>query len=370
MLLPNSLGMALSGGNPTLAARIARSNARIAIASAAAARADPRSPEIRSVVRAALARDLTVLPAIELRAADLAASGRTPQAERLFLLSNRLSRRSLATRLWLIQTSVDRGDVAGALANFDIALRTSTRAPEILYPILAKASADPTLTVPLARLLDRPSDWRLMYFEWALANDPDTHSLANVTMQMRSRPLIHANTIDQRLIEQLVTKGDFVQALRLRRWFDPRPAPLVADPHFEGRSAQFPFGWGLVSDGSVEAELSLSSNGPVLAYRAASSHSGQVAAQLLALPAGRYVLATRTAAAAAGDAPLWSIACGEDGGASLAELEQPMTAHAETATDFVVPGRCPAQWLVLQLRPSGRSTAQSGAIEWVSVRPR
>jgi hypothetical protein len=34
---------------------------------------------------------------------------------------------------------------------------------------------------------------------------------------------------------------------------------------------------------------------------------------------------------------------------------------------FAVPAGCPAQWLVLRIRPFAESTVQSGAIEWVSV---
>lgn len=367
LLLPNSLAMALSGSEPALAARIAPANARAAAAAAAAIGGDPRRPEIRALVRTALARDLTVFAGIELRGADLAASGRQADAARLFALSDGLSRRSLPTRLWLIQTSVDRGDVAGALANFDIALRTSTEAPTILYPVLAKASADPRLTVPIARLLDRPSDWRLMYFEWALANDPDLHSLAEVTMHMRDTRLVRDNRIDQRLIESLVTATDFAQASRVRRRFDPRPPALIADPRFADPSAQYPFGWGLGSDSAMGAERSLGTNGPVLSYRAAAPRSGQVAAQLLTLSPGAYTLATKTAVAPTGKPPVWSIACGEDGGPRLAELEQPSAAFGQATTAFVVPAGCQAQWLTLNIRPYSESNVQSGGIEWVAI---
>jgi hypothetical protein len=366
LLLPNSFAMALGGSHPILAARLAPSNARVATAAAAAIGGDPRKKEIRALVRTALARDLTVIAGIELRGADRAASGRQAEAARLFALSDRLSRRSLPTRLWLIQASVDRGDVAGALANFDLALRTSTEAPAILFPVLAKASADPTLTVPLARLLDRPSDWRLTYFEWALANGPDLSSLANMMMQMRDRRLIEENRLDQRLVELLVTKSEFTQAVHLKRRFDPKPAGLVADPHFADPSARYPFGWGLGSDGSIGAERSLAASGPVLAYRATAPRSGQVAAQLLILPPGNYRLETRTAAAATGVAPLWTLTCG-DSGPGLAQLEQPLVAGAQAAAAFAVPQGCPAQWLVLRIRPSTETRVQAGEIDWVSI---
>jgi hypothetical protein len=316
-------------------------------------------------VAKALQRDLTVLPAIELRAADLAASGEREQAAQLFRLSDRLSRRSLPTRLWLVQHAVDRGDVAGALHNFDIALRTTTDAQPILFPVLATASADPTLTTPLARTLDRPSDWRLMFFEWALANDANVTSIAKVTADMRDRGFIVGNGVDQRLIERLVTNRDFGAAMLLDRKFGRGARGLVADPSFTDASARYPFGWGLVSGGSLAAERASSG----LAYRADPAVSGQVAAQLLGLAPGRYALVTKSATAASGAAPYWSITCGEVDGSELAQLDQPDVANREAATPFVVPPGCAAQWLTLRVRTAPEAVPQSGTISWVSVRP-
>ena len=365
IFVPSSLAAWLSTDRPDIAARIAPWDARAAAAAAASLRADPRRTEVRQAVSKTLARDLTLTQAIELRAADLAASGRHDEASRLFHLSDRLSRRSLPTRLWLIQEAVDRGDVTGALRNFDIALRTSTDAPPILYPVLARAASEPGLRPPLARTLDRPSDWRLMFLEWAPANDANLAPLADVVAQMRDRAFVTTAGVDQHLIEQLVTAREFSQALLLHRNFRPNDG-LIADPAFADASARYPFGWGLVSDTSLGAERSV---GPTLAYHAAAARSGQVAAQLLGLKPGRYVLATRTAAAAMGEAPYWSITCAEAGGAELVRLNQPTLAGDRAAGAFTVPAGCVAQWLTLSVRP-GSDSAQSGAISWIAVNRR
>ena len=365
VVLPSSIAAWLSTDRPDIAARIAPWDARAATNAAAALRADPRSPEVRNLVSKALARDLTVTTAIELRAADAAASGRQTEAAWLFQLSDRLSRRSLPTRLWLIQDAVDRGDVEGALRNFDIALRTSTDAPLILYPVLAKAAADPGLTVPLVRTLDRPSDWRLMFLEWTLANSADLASVARVVDRMHDRTFVTTNGVDQHLIERLVTARNFGPALLLHRTFRPGDG-IVADPAFVDVSARYPFGWGLVSETSLGAERSL---GPTLSYHAAAAQSGQVAAQLLGLVPGRYGLATRTAAFTTGEAPYWSIVCAQAGGTELVRLDQPVAVGREAAAGFMVPAGCPAQWLTLSVRP-GADTSQSGAIAWVAVNAR
>jgi hypothetical protein len=367
-VVPASLADWASVDHAQIAAKIAPWNAP-AVAAAAALGSDPRNPKVRALVRRALARDVTLVPAIEVRALDLALSGKSRRARSLFQLSDQLSRRNLPTRLWLIQDSVDRGDVAGALKNFDIALRTTTDAQPILFPVLAKASSDPTLTAAIARTLDRPSDWRLMFFEWALANDAQVGGPAKVAAEMRDREFLTGNSLDQRLIERLVTDRDFAAANLLNRRFG-RQASGVADPHFGDASAHYPFGWGLVSDGSLTAERATIGSDAVLKYSAEPAHSGQVAAQLLVLRPGRYELATRTAGQATGEAPYWSVSCGEVGGGELARLPQPADAGAQATSDFTVPDSCKAQWLTLRIRPAADATKPSGAIAWVQVSPR
>jgi hypothetical protein len=365
VLVSSSLADWASVDHPRIAAEIAPWNATAA-ANAAAALKNPRSPKARALVRGALARDATEVPAIELRALDLALSGKTTEARRLFELSNELSRRSLPTRLWLIQDSVDHGDVAGALRNFDIALRTTTDAQPILFPVLAKASADATLTMPLARTLDRKSDWRLTFLEWVLTNGGQVDGIAKVVAQMNDRRFIVGNGIDQQLIERLAADGQFGAANLLNRRFG-HPAEGVADSNFANPSAHYPFGWGLVSDGMLTAERAISGSTSMLKYSAAPARSGQVAAQLLMLQPGRYALKTRTAAQAQGAAPYWNVTCAGEDGAQLAELDQPLDAGAQARTGFTVPAGCTAQWLTLRIRPSPDATPQSGAIASVAM---
>lgn len=364
IFVPSSLADWLAVDQPLLATRIAPWNATAA-ANAAAALKNPQNPQARALVRRVLARDLTQIPAIELRALDLTASGKVTEARSLFDLSNRLSRRNLPTRLWLIQDAVDHGNVAGALKNFDIALRTTTAAQPILFPILARAAADPTLTGQLAELFDRPSDWRQMFFEWAFSNERDVRPIASVIAQMKDKDFVAANGDDQRLVERLVTAGDFFRARLLHERFRAHEGN-IADSHFGDARARYPFGWGLVSNGSLGAERTLSGSSATLTYRAAPANSGQVAAQLLTLAPGRYRLATEAAARGTGAAPYWAIVCGENGH-ELARLDQPMIADGMAETAFSVPDNCEGQWLTLTLRPAPDASPQSGSIAWVAV---
>ena len=364
----------LARSDPAFAARVAPHDARIAMAAARKLVEDGHGavdPAIRGLAGAALARDVTQNAAIEFSAVDAEAAGNRARAAELFELSDAISRRSLPTRLWLIQRSVDKGDVGGALRDFDVALRTSTAAAPTLFPVLAGATTDPGLITPIARMLDRPSDWRVMFLNYAVAQG-DAAGIAAVLLRLRDHALVIGNGIDGALIARLVDERRFVLAGRVRDAFSPAkgPRPLVADGGFADPSAVYPFGWTLNGRGDAGAERSVANGQPALAYRAAPGRGGQVAAQLLLLGPGSYRLTTIAGSAATADAiPHWSLFCGEQGGAALARLEVPARDGASGSVDFTISPGCAGQWLTLTLEPGEAADGQSGAVRSVSVRP-
>jgi hypothetical protein len=357
--------------DPASAARVAPYDARIAMAAARKLVENgegPSNPSIRALTQATLARDLTQNAAIEFQAVNVEATGDRTRAATLFELSDAISRRSLPTRLWLIQRSVDRGDVGHALRDFDLALRTTTAAAPTLFPVLAGATADPGLVVPIARMLDRPSDWRLLFLNYVIANS-DIDGASAVLLHMRDRGLVTGNGIDRSLIARLVNERRFALAGRVRAVFSTGKAQsrLVVDGAFTDATGSYPFGWGFAERGDIGAERSIADGRPALGWRSEPGRGGQVAAQLLLLTPGNYRLATTAASPTPEDAPYWSLTCGEQGGAALARLDVPPVARAAATADFTVPVGCAGQWLTLTLRPGGTSGERSGAIALVAI---
>lgn len=357
--------------DPVAAARIAPYDARVAMAAARKLVEEGRGatdPAIRALTQATLARDLTQNAAIEFRAVDVEAAGDRARAAELFDLSDAISRRSLATRLWLIQRSVDRGDVGHALRDFDVALRTTAAAAPTLFPVLAGATSDPGLVVPIARMLDRPSDWRLMFLNYAVANG-DIEGASAVLLHMRDRRLVTDNGVDLALIARLVDERRFALAGQVRAAFSGGKAQplLVVDGAFADATASYPFGWSFVERGDIGAERSVANGRPELGWRSQPGRGGQVAAQLLLLSPGNYRLATMAASATSDDTPYWSLTCGEQGGATLAQLDVPSASNAAAAVDVAVPAGCEGQWLTLTLRPGGTSGERTGAIVSVAI---
>lgn len=352
----------LSRHDPLLAARIAPFDARIGVAAAQAA--GGRASATAGLVDRALARDVTIPAAIELRALRAEAAGQASQAARLFSLSDAISRRSLATRTWLIQRAVDRGDAAGALEHFDIALRTSSAAPRILFPVLANAASDPALAGPIARMLDRPSDWRVMFLNYAIGEGGAASSIADIVLVMRDRRAIVEAGIDQTLTGALVAEQAFGKARQVHDALHPSARRgFVVDPDFSRSGEAFPFGWEFTEKGEAGAIRGRVDGKPALTYQSLVGRSGEVAVQLLTLPPGRYRLATTTATGAddASATPFWTLTCGQAGGAQIALLNQPERSGETAEAEFAVASDCPAQWLALHLRASDAPN-QGGAI--------
>ena len=263
VFLPSALATWLEVDHPTIATRIAPWNAAAAADAAASQASNPRAPEVRSLVQKTLARDLTNVQAIELRAVDLALSGKKQQARQLFALSDELSRRSLPTRLWLIQDAVDHGKVAGALRNFDIALRTTTKfsADPFSGPGqgFCRSDADNCACSDL-RPTERMETAVLRMGDGQRCRRP---ACGEVVMHMRDARFVRANDIDQHLIERLVSDRQFDAARLINRRYG-RHFEGVADPNFRDASAHYPFGWGLVSTGSLEGARALIGSSSVL----------------------------------------------------------------------------------------------------------
>ena len=280
----------LARSDPRAAAALAPYDARAAVAAAqaeVAAGGNVASPEVRRLTMTALARDATLTPAIEMRALQAEAQHDAARELRLFQLSAAISRRSLPTRLWLIQRSVDRGDVAGALENFDIALRTSMAAPDVLYPVLATASSDPGLTAPIAGILDRPEEWRVGFLHYAITEAHAARGVAAVMLRMRDRRFIIDEQIDQSLIGELLSEREFPLARQVRDAFSPSLGPgLVADPRFADARMSYPFGWQLIQSGTSGVERVREQGRTALEYQVTPGGGGAAATQLLTLAPG------------------------------------------------------------------------------------
>ena len=357
----------------------ARANAKLAeLELVDVARGRGTLAEANGIARAAVARDPTVVSAWRSLAMIMQLRRDQAGATRLFRFAERLSRRDLPTQLWLIEERVTANDIPGALAHYDIALRTSPASGQMLLPILASATSEDGVIEPLSRLLLTDPIWRNDFFSQFSRGVPDPDNLVSLVERIaRRQPLTQPETLGP-VVHRMVEDGQYEAAWRIARLLR-RPArsdALLRNGAFEPVEYLTPFDWQLQSELDIGAETLLvegAGPGPVLVAHAAAGNRGSVARQLLILPPGSYRISA-SAGPLPGSVPAkvyWNVSCARDPSALLTHAE-PRNAGDPAAlrADFRVPSRgCAAQWLVLGVQSEADTDGVAAWVDSVSLRP-
>ena len=183
-----ALGEALKVRNPTLAHALAPWDGEItALYSMARFTAEQRNPSnaVVQLAQRAFWQDPTALPAIAVLGLRSQTTGDETKARQLFAYSQFLSRRDLQTQLWMVEDAVNRGDISGALRHYDIALRTSKLAPNLMFPVLASAMQDPSIRAELITTLAKRPAWEADFVAYVAKNAANPHIVAQLYIELQ-----------------------------------------------------------------------------------------------------------------------------------------------------------------------------------------
>lgn len=327
-------------------------------------------PAATAFAQQALRRDPTVVAAVQTLGLAAQAKGDGARASRLLAYADRLTRRDLQTHLWAIERDVARGDVEGALREYDLALRTSAGARDLLYPVLTGAVADPPVAQALLRRFRLRPAWRADFLAY-LATDPRVDPAVAVGFLRSAGAGVRAAPEDvATLIARAVNAGDFATAWRayrlVRRDADRRQ---VRDPGFAALAdAPTAFDWTPSTQGGISAQAIRQDGASRLDVDAEAGTAGRVIEQLQLLPPGRYRLAVDAGPVSGGGGLVWSLACRD--GAELARIAMASGPGRRYATPaFAIPASCRVQQLTLAADASTSPDALHAGIRAVSVRP-
>lgn len=355
----------------------ARAKAELAQAEIVELAQRPGNPAAaEALLRESVARDPTNAAAWRSLALTAQLRRDTAKTVGLFHFAERLSRRDLATQLWLIEERVGANDIRGALRHYDIALRTSSAASQLLLPILVSATAENSIVAPLADLMATDPPWGGDLLARLAEAAPSSEHLATFMERLaRSRRLPQSLYITA-MINRLIEARDFQNAWRIQRLVRaPGPAErYVRNGQFDILEPASSFDWRFENDDTLGAEpiiLNGAGQGPSLQVH--GDRPGIVARQLLLLPPGQYRV-TAAAGPVDGAAPAsiyWSVVCA-DAGQNQPTQAQPVAVQARATLQlaFSVPAsHCTAQWLSLGIQPPGDSASASAWIDGVTIQP-
>jgi len=352
-------------GEPTIALRFfpwdAKAHERRADLIFSSGMADHSWPAAEGEARQALIRSPLSPVAARVLGFTSELRGDRERGRKLVLQAAALTRRDLTTRLWLIEDAVSRSDVRGALDQFDIALRRSRPARDLLFPILGRAAADPALVGPITDLLARSPNWAAEFLQSAIADGAATENIADMLTHLPNVKALNGD-LRQQVIQQLVKEERFAAARRANNRFLRTRTGNVADTKFRSVTGYQPFLWTVSNEASRGASME-----DGLDFYAEGGDGGVVANQLLTLSPGRYRLFSvgQTDPSAEGGAT-WFIRCGKVDGPILTQIKMP-SQLGPVSSDFDVGPECAGQWLILHV--SGGTTARGtkGHIQMVDV---
>lgn len=325
------------------------------------------------IAREALRHDPTAVEAVATLAAHALVRGNQAEAERMLDYSQTLSRRDLRTQLMAIELAVARNDIPGTLKHYDIALRTKKNAPDLLYPVLTSALADPAIRTELVKTLGGRPNWDTGFINHAARSDADPAASAAFFHALQAARVSVPGGASVALINRLLAAKLFDDAwsyyAAARPGSDRRQS---RDPAFKSLiEARSVFDWIAISSiGVSTAILSDPANG-LFDFTVSMGNGGPLLQQLQMLPPGDYVLEGHSIGVEqpARSRPYWVVRC--QAGGEIARIEVPNSSQAggRFQGHVNIPADCPVQTLVLIARSSNEIGGVSGQIDRILIRP-
>ena len=325
------------------------------------------------LAKQALRQDPTAVAAVATLGINAQLRGDTATARQIFTYSEMLSRRDLRTRLWAIEDAVGRDDIPGTLRHYDIALRTSRIAPDLLFPVLVTAISDTNIRTALVRTLATRPAWGEQFTAYVSGNGPDVRATARLFEALQRRRIAQSEGATAALIARLLAEGHIDDAWRYYSSVTPGvDRRLSRDPEFvANRATPSVFDWRPVGDSGIAASIQRSERGGIFDFSVPPSLGGPLLEQMQLLPPGTYMIKGRSIGIDQPDAtlPYWVLRCGE--GRELGRVVVPPSArdHGRFSGQFQVPANCPIQHLTLMARATEQMTGTTGQIDSVQLHP-
>lgn len=373
--LSHTIANAIARVAPEKAYAIAPYDGRIA-ATAAMHLFDAKPSAIKgepatTLAKLSLRRDPTAVDALIVLALQAQLRGDTKRAREIFAYSLRLSRRELRPRLWAIEEAVGRGDIATALKNYDIALRTSQTAPQILFPTLSSAIAEEEIRSGVLQLLAKEPVWSEDFLRYAalFGSDPQATALLFTEGRYLDIPIKEdlLSTVVNRLAGEVSHERAWAFYTSFRKGVHRYES---RDPsfNFSGEVRTF-YDWNPIKFTTIHPSEKTGGGG--VEFIVPPSTGGPLLQQHLLLPAGSYLLRGRVADIDQPESsrPHWSINCVDGAQVGSFRLPNSPKGATEFSWSVTVPPLCKVQTLTLVARQTGDIAGVTGRIEYVSVRP-
>ncbi len=372
-----SFARAIESADPARAAALAPGNGVVLAARAQQefmmAPSDDNNALSARLARLALRADPTAVDAINVLGLQAQLRNETGGARELFQYSLLLSRRELRPQLWAIEEAVNRGDIKGALRSYDIALRTSKEAPNLLLPNLAGALAEPKIRAALLPILATGPGWTDSFLKRVATNGIDPESGVAFFREAAAAGLDISDDLHAGLVNSLANEGKHDQAWRYYAAFRRGAVPYKSrDPEFRiNPEVRAVFDWIPTTQAGFSAAILQGTEGGVLDFSLPPGTGGMLVRQTQMLPVGAYRLEGRSLGIDLPDRsrPYWILSCHDGRELGRVEVTNSKISGGRFEGIMTVPADCRVQTLSLVARTTDAISGVSGQIERTALLP-
>lgn len=324
------------------------------------------------LAREAIRLDPTAVEALDVLGLQAQLRGETERAREIFSQSLSLTRRELRPQIWAIEEAVSRGDIVGALHQYDIALRTSRRAPEILFPVLGSAIAKPKIRSNLIAVLETRPAWGKRFIEYLARGQISADAAVSFFLEGEPVGLPIEDIHRTSLVNALANQGQNEEAWNFYSTFRRTERNRSRDPNFESMIEKpAVYDWSPRYSPGISSSVHRGEDRNVFDFSAAPSVGGVVLQQRQALPRGAYVFESTIEDLDQPDRsrPYWTLSC--IGGKEMKRISVPnaVESRVKFSGRFQVPSGCDAQILALTIRPSDDISGVSGRVVRAQISP-
>lgn len=317
----------------------------------------------------ALRQDPTAVPAVVTLGINAQVRGETAVARKIFAYSQYLSRRDLRTRLWAIEYAVGRNDIPEALRNYDIALRTSRVAPDLLFPVLASAINEADIRRALIVTLAKRPPWGQLFAAYVAENGSDARATAAFMAGLQQSGIPQPDGSAAALTARLLAEGHADDAWRYYAAITPGvDRRRSRDPNFTANSTTS-FDWNPLGDGGISTTIQRGDRGGIFDFAVPSNLGGPLLRQTQMLPPGKYRIEGRSLGIEQPDTalPYWLLSCTDGRELGRVTISTSTRLNGHFSGEFSVPADCPTQQLTLVAKPSDQTAGVTGQIESVQL---
>lgn len=377
LTVTRSLASAIATKDPVRAHRLAPENGRVTARLAfSLIETDPKAKrrnEAERLATLALRQDGTAVSAASTLGMVFQFGGNSAQAGRAFKYAQSLSRRDFVTNMWAIEDSVGKGDIPGALRQYDITIRTKPAAADVLFPILASAASSSQIRLALVDMLKTRPPWGENFIRHLAASGPDPTLSARLFVALAKVGVAVSPEASAQVINTLVSRRLFDSAWSYYDFLAPGVSRVRSrDPLFSA-NVLFPsvFDWNVEEADGLTASIQRGESGGIFDFAASPSVGGKILQQIQLLPAGSYRLVTRSAGIDQPEQsrPYWTLTCND--GREVARVAMPNSSVGKgtSAARISVPEGCPVQTLTFIVRPSTSEAGSGGQFTQASLVP-